>query len=69
VANKFSNSTLYQYFLAERDEILKHKWIESEKRGSDIGFEVALLDWINNHRDRWRETQKKSHRINDEISK
>jgi hypothetical protein len=25
------HSTLYQEFLAERDEILKHKWIESER--------------------------------------
>ena len=26
------NSVLYKEFLAEREEILKHKWIESEKR-------------------------------------
>ena len=24
-------STLYQEFLAEREEILRHKWLESEK--------------------------------------
>ena len=24
-------SSLYQEFLAEREEILKHKWIESER--------------------------------------
>jgi len=47
-------SSLYQEFLAEREEILKHKWIESEKAGVDIGFERALLDWIRNHRDEWR---------------
>ena len=39
------NSVLYKEFLAEREEILKHKWIESEKAGKDIGFEKALLDW------------------------
>ena len=27
------NSVLYKEFLAEREEILKHKWIESEKAG------------------------------------
>ena len=48
------NSTLYKEFLAERDEILKHKWIESEKVGSDIGFERALTDWIVKHRGKWR---------------
>lgn len=47
---KFSvNSSLYREFLAERDEILRHKWIQSQKRGKDIGFEYALLDWIHRH--------------------
>ncbi len=49
------NSGLYKEFLAEREEILKHKWIESEKAGADIGFEKALLDWIVKHRSNWRE--------------
>jgi len=47
-------SSLYKEFLAEREEILKHKWIESEKVGEDIGFERALLDWIRKHRESWR---------------
>ena len=49
-----TNSGLYKEFLAEREEILKHKWLESEKLGHDIGFEKALLDWIRNYRDDWR---------------
>ena len=49
------NSVLYKEFLAEREEILKHKWIESEKAGNDIGFEKALLDWIVKHRSSWRD--------------
>lgn len=52
------NSSLYQEFLAEREEILRHKWIESEKLGYDIGFERALLDWIRNHRDKWRSSRR-----------
>jgi hypothetical protein len=47
-------SSLYQEFLAEREEILKHKWLESERLGYDIGFERALLDWIRKHRENWR---------------
>jgi hypothetical protein len=47
-------SSLYQEFLAEREEILKHKWLESERLGHDIGFERALLDWIRKHRESWR---------------
>ena len=50
-------SSLYQEFLAEREEILRHKWIESEKKGKDIGFERALLDWIRKHRNSWRQTR------------
>lgn len=52
--NLFQKSALYQEFLAEREEILRHKWIESEKQGHDIGFEKALLDWIVKHRAGWR---------------
>jgi hypothetical protein len=48
------NSSLYREFQAEREEILKHKWIESEKAGHDIGFERALTDWIIKHRSSWR---------------
>lgn len=51
-------SSLYQEFLAEREEILRHKWIESEKQGKDIGFERALLDWIRKHRESWRSARK-----------
>jgi hypothetical protein len=57
--NLFKNSALYQEFLAEREEILKHKWIESEKAGYDVGFEKALLDWIVNHRATWRSSRHK----------
>ena len=48
------NSQLYQEFLEERGQILRHKWLESEKEGRDIGFERALLDWVTNHRKKWR---------------
>lgn len=51
------NSSLYREFQAEREEILRHKWIESEKAGHDIGFERALTDWIVRHRSKWRKTR------------
>jgi hypothetical protein len=56
------NSALYKEFMAEREEILKHKWIESEKAGADIGFEKALLDWIMKHRSNWRQKRLKEGR-------
>lgn len=51
-------SSLYQEFLAEREEILRHKWLESERLGYDIGFERALLDWIRKHRESWRSSRR-----------
>jgi hypothetical protein len=54
------NSPLYREFLAERDEILRHKWLESEKAGHDIGFERAFLDWMMKHRSNWRKSRKQS---------
>ena len=51
------NSSLYREFQAEREEIMKHKWIESEKVGYDIGFERALTDWILKHRSKWRRSR------------
>jgi len=54
------NSVLYKEFLAEREEILRHKWIESEKAGYDIGFERALLDWIVKYRSAWRERRQRA---------
>jgi len=50
----FTGSSLYQEFLKEREEILKLKWIESEKAGKDIGFEKALITWVVKHRLDWK---------------
>ena len=54
-------STFYQYYKSELEEILKHKWVESEKAGRDVGFSFALMDWIRHHRKSWRESIKKPH--------
>lgn len=59
--NPLKHSTLYKEFQAEREEILKHKWIESEKAGYDIGFERALTDWIIQHRSKWRRSRQLAH--------
>ena len=55
--NPFTGSSLYQEFLEEREEILKLKWIESEKANKDIGFEIALLTWVRKHRDDWKKSR------------
>ena len=55
-------SNVYREFLAEREEILRHKWLESEKAGHDIGYDRALLDWIMNHREKWRVSYRKTNK-------
>ncbi len=35
--------------IAVRREIERHKWIESEKAGYDIGWDRASLDWMLRH--------------------
>jgi len=47
-------SALYRELSAEREEVMRHKWFESEKAGRDIGFEQALVNWILYHRANWR---------------
>jgi hypothetical protein len=61
-------SSLYQEFLAEREEILKHKWIESERLGYDIGFERALLDWIRKHRESWRSARRSQLQVQQQVA-
>ena len=55
-------SALYQEFLAEREEILKHKWNRSKEEGRDIGFERAFLDWVMNHRTEWLKSWREKQR-------
>jgi len=52
-------SDSYEEFVCQREEILKHKWIASEKSGHDIGFEAALIDWVKDGRDGWLAARKK----------
>ncbi len=48
-----SKKCLYSKFIDMKNEIFKHKWIESEKQRKDVGFENALVDWITKHRSEW----------------
>jgi len=54
-----SGSGAYPDYLAERDEVLRHKWILSEQAGHDVGFEAALMDWAEHHRTTWRKARAK----------
>lgn len=36
-----------------KEEISRHRWIESEKAGQDIGFDKAAQDWLERFSDDW----------------
>ena len=38
-----------------RLEIYKHKWLESEKAGREIGFATAAHEWITKYGETWLE--------------
>jgi hypothetical protein len=35
------------------EEINRHRWIESEKAGRDIGFETAATEWLEKFSKAW----------------
>lgn len=45
---------------AQKEEMLRHKWIESEKAGHDLGDPV-MLQWIKDHGAGWRYTFNMEH--------
>lgn len=54
---------IYKDFKDLREEIMKHKWIESEKAGHDVGFEFAITDWMKNHRENWLKSRKEKETV------
>jgi hypothetical protein len=51
-------TSLYKEFLAQREEIMKHKWYESERAGKDVGFAYALIDWTMKFKNKWLQLRK-----------
>lgn len=54
------DSSLYKEFIALKEEVLKHKWYESERAGHDIGFPFALIDWTLKYKSQWIENRKRN---------
>ena len=50
---------LYRELKAEHEEILRHKWLESEKAGHDVGIDLAVIDWKLKHFTGWRRARQK----------
>jgi hypothetical protein len=52
-------TSFYKEFKAQKEEIMKHKWYESERAGKDIGFARALIDWTVKFKTKWLESRRK----------
>jgi hypothetical protein len=53
-----ANTSLYKEYIALREEVLKHKWYESERAGRDVGFNAALIDWTMRFKAAWLKARK-----------
>ena len=60
IKNRLSIAYYVALQKAEQIEILKHKWLESEKVGYDIGFESAQKSWDKYHAQDWRTSRRKA---------
>ncbi|HMO52494.1 MAG TPA: DUF4032 domain-containing protein [Kiritimatiellia bacterium] len=47
------NTRLFQYWASMKQDILLHKWYESERAGHDVGWERASTSWMIHHRRRF----------------
>lgn len=52
-ASRWRHERLRKDLADQWKEIEKHKWIESEKAGTDLG-DTAAVDWIKKHAAEWR---------------
>ena len=52
-------TSFYKEFQAQREEIMKHKWYESERAGHDIGWARALIDWTIKFKTQWLQSRRK----------
>lgn len=58
-----TRTRVVEEFLAEREEIMIHKWYESERAGRDVGYEYARVDWVLRHRCDWDRRRSQAPRV------
>jgi len=52
-SDHWRSQRLREDLVRQSEEIRKHKWIESQKAGADLG-QKAVEDWIKNYAAKWR---------------
>ena len=58
-----TDAEMKEYMEGQVQEMLKHKWYESEKSGFDVGS-AAFKDYIEKYAAKYREKWEKEHNIN-----
>jgi len=53
--NTCNQCPFYELIHAQEAEVEKYKWIESQKRGYDIGWEAAKEEWLDQHFPAWKD--------------
>ncbi len=51
-----AESELWEFFLKQRDQLLRNKWCESQALGQDIGMERTLRAWLQVNHPLWSDT-------------
>lgn len=55
LVSSMNEKELRIFLMAQIEEINRYKWIESEKRCQDIGFQQAAFEWIGKHSARFKD--------------
>lgn len=51
-------SNFFKEYCQKKEQVMKYKWIESEKQGRDIGLEKAWLQWEARYYRTWKNSIK-----------
>jgi hypothetical protein len=57
VVSPLAQSEIWEFFLKQRGQIPRDKWIQSRNAGYDIGMERAIRDWLQKNQDLWAADQ------------
>jgi hypothetical protein len=49
---------LWKFFMMEKEEILRHKYLRSQELGYNIGLPRAIKEWLQMHRALWAATHR-----------
>lgn len=48
-----AETNLWRFFLLEKDEILRHKWLRSQELGYELSLSRTIEEWLQKHRSLW----------------